>query len=92
MASKITPEQQADLIAHSGQPVPVKGDGGDVVCYMVDATAFLHMQGIAGEPSAENEQRLKGMIQEGLDSPDISAEQVYQELRERVKQVKQTNA
>jgi hypothetical protein len=55
MASKITPEQQADLNAHSGQPVPVQGDGGDVVCFMVDATAFLHMQGIfstASRPSA----------------------------------------
>ena len=92
MASKITPEQQADLIAHSGQPVPVQGDAGNVVCYMVDATAFLHMQGIAGEPSAENELRLQAMIQAGLDSRDVPAEEVYQALRERVKQDKRTSA
>ena len=92
MASKITPEQQADLYAHHGQPVPVQGESGNVVCFMVDATAFLNMQGIAGEPTAENEQRLKAMIQEGIDSPDVPAEEVYQELRDRVQQVRQNNA
>jgi hypothetical protein len=50
------------------------------------------MQGLSGEPSAENEQRLRAMIQEGLDSPEIPAEQVYQELRERVQQEKRSNA
>jgi hypothetical protein len=43
MASKITPEQKADLQAHHGEEVPVQDDGDNVVCYMVDATAFLHM-------------------------------------------------
>lgn len=92
MASKITPEQQADLNAHTGQPVPLQGDEGNVVCYMVEATLFQNMQGLSGEPSAQNEQRLRTLIQEGLDSPDVPAEEVYRELRGRAKQIKQTNA
>ena len=70
----------------------MQDDKGNVVCYMVEATLFRNMQGLSEESSVENEQRLKALIQEGLDSPDVSAEEVYQELRERVKQGKQANA
>jgi len=92
MASRISPEQQADLNAHLGQPVPLEGEGGNVVGYMIDVTSFLHMQGLTSELTAENDKRLRAMIQEGLASLDIPAAEVFLELRERVKQIKQANA
>jgi hypothetical protein len=78
MASKITPEQQADLQAHQGEAVPVQDDSGNVVCYMIDAQAF---QGL------NYEQRLQELLEEGDSSPDVSAEEAARQVRQHTQEL-----
>ena len=85
MASKITPEQQADLQAHIGHPVPVQDDSGKVVCYMIEAPVF------DDENSAYN-QRLQALLKEADDSADVSAEEAYERIRRHTEELTEKHA
>jgi hypothetical protein len=78
MASKITPEQKADLQAHQGRAVPVQDDNGNVVCYMIDVQAFRGLQ---------YEQRLQELLEEGDNSPDVSAEEAARLVRQHTQEL-----
>jgi hypothetical protein len=80
MASKITPEQQADLQAHVGEPVPVQDDSGHVVCYMIGAVDFVD------ENSAYN-QKLNALLKEGDESPRVEAGVAYKRMRQSVQNI-----
>ncbi len=75
MASKITPELLADLQAHVGQPVPLQDEAGDVVCYMIDVQTFQE---------SEYQQRLQTLLEAGDNSPDVSADQAHQRMRQHM--------
>jgi hypothetical protein len=70
MASKITKQQLDDLNASHGQPVPVEDEEGHRVYYLVDAN-YLHT----------SREQLKALIQEGINSNHIPAEEAEGELR-----------
>jgi hypothetical protein len=70
MASKITQEQREELNASHGQPVPVEDEEGHKVYYLVDGD-YLHT----------SHEQLKALIQEGINSPHVSAEEAEAELR-----------
>jgi len=78
MASKITPELQADLQAHVGCPVPVQDDAGDIVCYMIDVETFK---------SLEYESRLQELLTEGDNSPDVPADEAFERIRQRTQEL-----
>jgi hypothetical protein len=80
MASKITPEQVADLQAHVGHPVPVQDDAGKVVCYMIGADVF-------DDDSSEYNQRLNALIDEGRASPRVSAEEAHKRMRQTMQRI-----
>ena len=80
MASKITPEQQADLQAHVGHPVPVQDESGNVVCYMIEAPVF------DDENSAYN-QRLQALLKEADDSPEVPAEEAHKRMRQHMQKI-----
>jgi hypothetical protein len=70
MASKITQQQRDDLTASHGQPVPVEDDEGRKVYFLVDAD-YLHT----------SHERLKTLIQEGINSNHTPADEAEGELR-----------
>ncbi|NOY29601.1 MAG: hypothetical protein GXP28_05320 [Planctomycetes bacterium] len=78
MATKITPEQQADLQASRGEALPVQDDSGNVICYMVDVQAYQHLQ---------NHQRLQALLIEGDNSPDVPAEEANRRIRQRTQEL-----
>jgi hypothetical protein len=70
MATKITSQQREELYASHGQPVPVEDDENRSLYYLVPAD-YLH---------ASHEQ-LKALIQEGIGSKHVAAEDAENELR-----------
>ena len=78
MASKITPEQQADLLSHHGEAVPVQDETSNIVCYMIDVQAFQHLQ---------DHQRLQALLEEGDNSPDVSADEAHRRIRKRTQEL-----
>jgi hypothetical protein len=70
MASKITKQQRDDLNASHGQPVPVEDDEGHKVYYLVEAD-YLHT----------SREQLQALIQEGINSNHIPADEAEAELR-----------
>ncbi len=70
MASKITKQQRDDLNASHGQPVPVEDEEGHKVYYLVGAD-YLHT----------SHEQLKALIQEGINSNHVSADEAEDELR-----------
>ncbi len=82
MATKITPEQQAVLQANSGQAVPMLDDRGNIVSYMVDVSSFVQLQGLSKEQDEQSLQKLKALIQDGIDSPGVPAEEAHERIRQ----------
>ena len=81
MASKITKQQREDLKASNGQPVPVEDDEAHKVYFLVDAD-YLHT----------SHERLKALIQEGIEAIPIPAEQAEAELRRYADQLARKHA
>lgn len=80
MASKITPEQLADLQAHVGEPVPVQDDTGNVVCYMLGAVDFDDVE-------SPYNQRLQALLKEGDESADVSAEDARRQVEQHTQEL-----
>jgi hypothetical protein len=70
MPSKITKQQREDLNASHGQPVPVEDEEGHKVYYLVEAD-YLHT----------SREHLQALIEEGINSRHIPAEEAESELR-----------
>ena len=85
MASKITPEQIADLKTHVGRPVPLENEAGDVVCYLIGANVF-------DDDSSEYHQQLQALIAEARNSPKVSAEVAHRLIREHTQELTEKNA
>jgi hypothetical protein len=81
MTIQLSAEQLAALRQGSDR-VEALDEGGHA--YVIIARdVYLHLQGLAAEAEEQTRQRLRGLIQEGIDSGDYQpADQVFAELRE----------
>ena len=76
MAAKLTDEMRNEIAAYPGQPVTVIDEQGQKVYYLVEENAPL----------------LRALIQEGIDSPKVPAEDAHARLRQRASELSQTDA
>lgn len=76
MAARITDEMRNEIAARPGEPVTVIDEQGKKVYYLVE----------------ENTPLLRALIQEGIDSPEIPAEEAFSELRNRAVEISQKQA
>lgn len=76
MAAKITDEMRSEIAAHPGEPVTVIDEQGKKVYYLVD----------------ENTPLLRALIHEGIDSPEIPAEEAFTQLRQRAAGISKNQA
>jgi len=82
MAAKITNEQRNDLAANPHQAVPVVDDQSNRVYYLVDEDFLLG----TGEHDEASRQRLRALIQEGIDSPHVSRAEGDARIRAKMQQ------
>lgn len=82
MEIAITPELRDAVQAAAGAPIRLVDQTNQQAFYLVDEASLLHMRTISHERGAESENRLRALIQEGVDSPGIPAEQAATHLRQ----------
>jgi len=82
MASKITSELRNDIEANPHQAVPVVDDQTGKVYYLVDEDFLLG----AGVHDEQSRQRLRTLIQEGIDGGHVSREEGDARIRAKIQQ------
>jgi hypothetical protein len=67
MQVPLSPQQRDAIAANPGEPLAVVDEFGNAGYYLVPAPAFLH--------------QLRLLIQEGIDSPGVPADDAFERLR-----------
>ena len=76
MAADITDEMRNEIAAHPGEPVPIIDRQSNEVYNLV----------------GENTPLLKALIQAGIASPKVSAEETFAQMRQRAAELSQGQA
>lgn len=82
MNVSITSEQRDAFQAQAGAPLRLVDEQNQQAFYLIDEASLLHMRAVSNEKAVESENRLRGLIQEGVDSPGIPADQAAARLRQ----------
>lgn len=82
MNLSITSEQRDAFQAQAGAPLRLVDEQNQQAFYLIDEASLLHMRAISNQKGAESENRLRALIQEGIDSPGIQADQAAARLRQ----------
>jgi hypothetical protein len=83
----ISPEQRAALNSHPGAALPIIDYESSEKYFLVPAPAFLHLQGLAVENDRRCHEQLRQLVEEGINSPEVSAEQAFSRLRSKAEQL-----
>ncbi|MEZ6068978.1 MAG: hypothetical protein R3C10_01650 [Pirellulales bacterium] len=86
MAAKLTQEQLDAIHAQPGVPVPVEDEATQRVYYLVDAS---YLTDVAGQPDTTESARLRELIQAGIESHHVSADDAKRRLREKAQALSQ---
>ncbi len=81
MNIKLSDEQRHALEASADQPLPIEDEQSRQLYYLLKEEAFLHLQGLQAEHEHECQERLRGLIDEGIRSPGLSADEAFARLR-----------
>jgi hypothetical protein len=87
MTTKLTDEQREALKACAGQPVRVADENTSEVFYLLNEEAFTHLRSLQAECDKEFKEKLRGLITDGIGSPELSAENVFSDLRAEVRRL-----
>jgi len=82
MIAKLTDEQRHALETGGGRPVEVQDERNDKVYYLLNESAYLHLQGLQAEHEQQSHDRLRRLIEEGMESPGVPADKAFARLRE----------
>jgi hypothetical protein len=86
MQVPLSPQQRDAIAAHPGEPLAVVDEFGNAAgYYLVPAPAFLHLQSLSAENAQQRQNELRRLIEEGLESPDVPAEEAFDRLRKLAK-------
>ncbi len=81
MNIRLSEEQRIALDQASDRALPVNDDLNQRVYYLVSEESFLHLKGLQAEHEQECRDQLKNLIEEGISSPGIPAEEAFARLR-----------
>lgn len=81
MTTKLTEEQRRAVEACAGQPVVVADETTSKVYYLLNEEAFAHLRGLQSVHDAECRAQLRTLIDEGIRSGEIPADDAFAKLR-----------
>lgn len=81
MQVPLSPQQRDAIAAHPGEPLAVVDEFGTAGYYLVPASAFLHLQGLNEASDRQSHEQLRRLIQKGIDSPEVPADEAFERLR-----------
>ena len=82
MASKLTNEQREELAANPHQAIPIVDEQSGSTYYLVGEDFLLG----TGERDEKSRERLRELIQEGIDAPHVSREAGDARIRAKIQQ------
>lgn len=89
MSISITAEQRDALLAAAGVPLRLIDEQNHAAFYLVEEASLLHLQAVADDKEEESLNRLRSLIQEGIDSPGVPASKAEMRLRALARQLAQ---
>ena len=87
MTTKLTDEQRAAVESCAGQPVLVTDEATNKIYYLLNEEAFAHLRGLQSARDLECQSKLRELIEEGMHSAEMSAREVFSELRAESKRL-----
>jgi hypothetical protein len=81
MDISLTPQQVAALQGAPDQLIPVVNGDGQERYYLVSEPLLLHLQGLSAGPKAVGRDELRDLIRQGMESPEIPAQEAFALLR-----------
>jgi hypothetical protein len=81
MNVKLSDEQRHALEASADHPLPVADDLNAKVYYLLDEESYLHLQGLQVEHERRCHEQLAQLIDEGVRSPGVPADEAFARLR-----------
>lgn len=81
MTTKLTDDQRKAIEACAGQPVVVADDVTKKVYYLLDEAAFAHLRGLQQSHNDKCREQLRSLIEEGMRSGEIPADEAFANLR-----------
>jgi hypothetical protein len=91
MNVKLSDEQRDALAAGSEHPLTVEDEQSRKVYYLLNEESFLHLQGLQTEHERECQERLRQLIDEGIQSAGVPADAAFARLREQADEFSRTN-
>jgi hypothetical protein len=87
MTTKLTDEQRKAIEACAGQPVLVADEATNKIYYLLNEEAFVHLRGLQSAHDDECRSRLRALIDEGILSGEMPAENAFAGLRAEAKKI-----
>jgi hypothetical protein len=81
MGIKLSDELRQALETAADQPLSIEDEQSRRKYYLVDEESFLHLKGLQAEHNRECQERLRRLIDEGIESPGIPATEAFARLR-----------
>jgi hypothetical protein len=91
MSVKLSDEQRQALESSSGQPLPVQDEQSHSVYYLLNEEAFLHLQSLNAAHDDRCKVRLRELIDEGIQSPGVPANEAFARLRAWAEELSRTS-
>jgi hypothetical protein len=92
MIAKLSEEQRQALQDSPGRPVPIKDERTQKTYYLVEEASYVHLQSLQSDHSRQCHERLRLLIQDGINSPGIPADEAFDRLRTLADQLAQGDA
>jgi hypothetical protein len=81
MGVKLSDEQRQALQQAAPSALPVEDDQSRKVYYLIDEQSYLHLEGLQSQHEQQCHEQLRGLIAEGIQSPEVPAQEAFARLR-----------
>ncbi len=81
MSVKLSDEQRQALEQAPQQAVLVEDQQNRKLYYLLDAQAYLHLEGLRSDQEQRCHEQLRQLIDEGIQSPGVPADEAFVRLR-----------
>jgi hypothetical protein len=81
MKVNLSDEQREALESSLDQPLPIRDEQSHRVYYLLNEEAFLHLQSLNEAHDQRCHERLRQLIDEGIQTPGVPANEAFARLR-----------
>lgn len=81
MSIKLSDEQRQALQQAASAALPVEDDQSRKRYYLVEEQSYLHLDGLRSQHEQQCHEQLRGLIAEGIQSPEVPAHEAFARLR-----------